>query len=337
MRIPISLTLILTGLMSSPAWAKPEGTFWLPPAASTLAKDVDFTFYYIYWVSAAFLLVLMGSLGFMAVKYRQKVPGERTSPVRGNHMLEIAWSTLPGILLVVMFFLGFKTWMNGNVPPADSYNVNVYGQKWNWSFEYPDSGVESDTLIVPAGTPVRLTMTSRDVIHSFYVPDFRIKKDVVPNRYTVIWFDAPIPGEYQVYCTEYCGNGHSRMLNTVKVLEPAAFRVWMAEQKSALAASGSMSPKERGLQLFRGRGCASCHSVDGSAGVGPSLKGKFGIQESLADGSTVLIDENYVRESIMVPAAKVVAGFSPVMPSFQGQLEDEQIDDLLAYIKSLGE
>jgi cytochrome c oxidase subunit II len=171
-----------------------------------------------------------------------------------------------------------------------------------------------------------------DVLHSFYIPDFRTKKDAVPSRYTSLWFEAKWPGEFQVYCTEYCGDDHSRMTSKVVAMEPAAFREWVADKKNA---SANLTPLEKGQQLFATQGCAGCHSIDGSALIGPSLKGKYGAQESLADGSSVLVDDNYVRESILEPNAKIVAGFAGQMPPYQGRLQDDEISALIDYIKTL--
>ena len=177
-------------------------------------------------------------------------------------------------------------------------------------------------------------MSSVDVIHSFFVPDFRVKKDVVPNRYTVVWFEAPEPGEHVVFCAEYCGDGHSRMLSKVKVVDRAEFDAWVAEQK---AASGGLSSAERGAKLFKSKGCTGCHSTDGSPMLGPTMKGLYGKQEKFTDGTTAAVDDNYLRESLMVPAAKVVEGFAPQMPPYQGQLDDDEVNDLIDYIKSLSE
>jgi cytochrome c oxidase subunit II len=308
-----------------------EGSFWLPPAASTLASEIDAIWDYIYYVDLFFFVVMVVAIVYLFVRYKQKHEGEPTADIKGNHTLEIAWSVGPTFLLVAMFWMGFKTYMNSAVPPADAYEVKVTGQKWFWTFTYttPDGKTfDSDKLIAPKGQPVKLLMSSKDVLHSFFVPDFRIKKDVLPNRYTVLWFEAPWEGEHQIYCTEYCGDNHSRMLSTVEVLDPQDFNVWIREKSAA-------GPVTDGPTLFATKGCAVCHSIDGSTLVGPTLKGKFGTQEKLADGSSVTVDENYLRESIVAPAAKVVAGFSPVMPPYAGQLTDEQIDGLIAYIKTL--
>lgn len=327
------MTAILVALLSSPsALAAKDATFWMPPQASTIAADVDFVFYYIYWLCVFFFIVMMGATFGFAWKYRERSKDQRTDPISHSTRLEIAWSAFPSLLLVVMFVLGFRGFINLSVPPADSFDVRVVGTKWSWAYEYPGTSITTDTLVVPANTPVRLTMNSRDVLHSFFVPDFRIKKDVIPNRYSVIWFEATAVGEHIVYCTEYCGNGHSRMMSKVQVMEPNAFNVWLQESNVDL---DSMPLTDLGEMTFKTKGCNACHSVDGSALVGPTLKGKYGIEEPMEDGSTVTVDDNYIRESIMAPTAKVVAGFAPTMPPYQGQLEDREVDGLIEYIKSL--
>ncbi len=314
-------------------WVRPdrEGTFWLPPSASTLAPEVDFVWDFIYWVDVFFFVVLAAAMLFLFVRYRQTSPDQRTMDIKGSHSLEIAWSVGPGFLLIAMFWFGFKTWMDFAVPPADAMEIKVTGQKWFWTYTYTTEDgktFESDTLIAPKDQPVKLIMSSKDVLHSFYIPDFRIKKDVLPNRYTVLWFEATWEGEHHVFCTEYCGDGHSRMIGKAKLLDPQDYAVWVREQSSA-------GPVTDGPTLYASKGCAGCHSTDGSQMVGPSFKGLFGRTENLSDGSTVQVDENYLRESIVAPAAKVVAGYSPVMPPYAGQLTDEQIDGLIAYIKTL--
>lgn len=309
------------------------GTGWLlPPPASTNAAQLDHVFNFVFWVDATFFVGIIGAMLLFIWKYRRRGPHDRTHPSRGSHVLELTWSVIPAILLFVMFFLGFRAWMNTNVPPADSMDVRVTGQQWAWSFEYPETGITSDVLVVPKGKPVRLTISSVDVIHSLFIPAFRLKKDAVPNRYTVQWFEANQVGEFDVFCAEYCGGGHSRMLSKVKVLEPADYEAWVKKQTAALS---SATPRELGKQLYASQGCKGCHTVDGTRLLGPTWKGIWGTLETLTDGSKVKVDDNYIRESITVPAAKVVAGFNPVMPSYQGRLDDKQINALIEYIKSL--
>lgn len=309
--------------------------WWLPTGDSTFAHEVDRAFALIYWLDVVFFILIVGAMTVFAVAYRRKKAGQRTSALKGHHGLEIVWSVIPGLFLLVFFAMGFLTYMDMQVPPASSMQVRVTGQKWNWGFEYPEQGIKlssADGLVVPSNTPIQLTLTSVDVLHSFYIPNFRTKKDAVPQRFTSLWFEAKQPGTYQVYCTEYCGDDHSRMTSKVVAMEPAAFREWVADQKNA---SASLSPVERGQRLFTTQGCAGCHSIDGSALVGPSLKGKYGTQEKLSDGSQVLVDDNYVRESILAPNAKIVAGFAGQMPPYVGRLQDDEISALIDYIKTI--
>jgi cytochrome c oxidase subunit 2 len=262
---------------------------------------------------------------------------------------------IPGIFMLAMFWYGFDIWIQQAVPPADSLEVRVTAQKWQWSYSYrhdgktvtvggpdaecmkritdPTRDVECNApLRVPAGRPVKLIMNSVDVLHSFYVPDFRVKKDVVPGRYSVVWFEAPEAGEHTIFCTEYCGDRHGYMYSKTIVMPPDEFEDWLQAEADATPVGTASGDK-----LFAMKGCAGCHSIDGSRLVGPSLKGLYGRDENLEGGMTVKADDNYIRESILVPAAKIVAGYPPTMPSFQGQLTDEEVSNLIDYIKTLSE
>jgi len=351
------MTALTSWLLSSTANAGEEGTFWMPPQASTFAADVDNAFYFIYWLDIIFFLALMGGMIYLAIRYRYKSDEDRTIDIKGNHTIELVWSVFPSFLLVAMFALGFNAYMKQSVPPADAMEVRVTAQKWSWSFDYPSLGITGEkVLVVPQGQPVRLTMTSKDVIHSFFVPDFRIKKDVVPGRYSVIWFQVDEifgarpnegrgpndvgemvsglgEGEHQVFCTEYCGTDHSRMYSRVQVMPQEDFDTWAAAKVSFDPTA--LTAVEHGEYLFKKNACAGCHSIDGSKMVGPSFKGLYGRNENLADGSSVIVDDSYISESILVPGQKIVAGYANQMPTFQGQLDTEQITAIIEYIKSL--
>jgi len=360
--------------------ANEAGTFWMPPQASTFAQDVDFTYYFIYWIDVVFFLVLMGAMLLFAIQYRQKKVGEKTLDLKGSHAVELAWAVMPSFLLIAMFVLGFQAYMKQTVPPADALNVRVKAQKWQWNYDYPELGIENTSvLVVPEGKAVVLTMSSKDVLHSFFVPDFRVKKDVVPGRYTVLWFEVPeifkgnsargnMPtasadakgllqaddaglihtaldndgdgftdglgeGEHQVFCTEYCGTDHSRMYSRIKVLEQEAFDAWVKSMTEVDLSS--LTADQRGERTFKKYGCAGCHSIDGSKLVGPTFKGLWGSQENIQGMGAVAVDENYIQESIWVPGAKIVEGYAPQMPSYQGQIDQEGVDDLIAYLKTL--
>jgi len=311
-----------------------KGTLYLPPPSSTIAGEVDALFYFIFYTSLVLFLIVIGAAAYFIFRYRRRDgKAELTSGISHNTKLEILWTVIPTILVFIVFVWGFKTFMKMHVAPKDALEVKATGQKWFWTFDYPNGANSLNDLVVPVGKPVRLLMSSQDVIHSFYVPDFRIKMDVLPNRYTITWFEATKTGEYQIFCTEYCGKGHSEMLGKVIVKTEVDYNTWL--EQSAVDIPEGMSLEDAGAKLYQSKACVTCHSVDGRPGVAPSFKGRFGKQEQLADGQSVTVDENYLRESILNPQAKVVAGFQPVMPTYQNVLTDRQIDALIAYIKSI--
>jgi len=325
----------VTGI-SGAAWAAAagQGTFWLPAARSTLAGRVDDHFYIIYWVCVFFFALILALALVMLAKYRRKgdVPQSQPSS-HHNTMLELVWSGIPLLIVLAIFVMGFRGYIDLHTAPQNSYPIQVNAQKWAWSFQYPN-GYEDPELHVPAGRPVKLTMTSQDVIHSFFVPDFRTKQDVVPGRYTTTWFQADEPGEARIFCAEYCGTKHSQMLSKVIVHDPADFDAWMAKAADWIK---DLPPVEAGALVYKKKGCNQCHSVDGAGGVGPTFRGSFGNRRQFTDGSTGVMDENYVRESVLNPRAKVLAGFDPVMPTFQGRLKENEISVLIAYLRSLNE
>ena len=223
--------------------------------------------------------------------------------------------------------------MDMYTPPGNALHVNVIGRRWYWSFEYPDTGLINDNeLHVPVDKAVKLVLTSEDVIHSLYVPAFRLKRDAVPGRYNKAWFRATEVGEFDLFCAEYCGTSHSDMLATVIVHEPGEFETWLEAASNFL---DRVSPAEGGKRLTSARGCVTCHSVDGSAGIGPTFQGLFGHEQLLSDGSSVVVDEDYIRESILEPQAKIAAGYDAVMPTYQGRLKDREITAIIEYIKTL--
>lgn len=294
---------------------------------------MDALFYFIFYASLVLFAIVMMATVYFIFKYRRQGEQKLTSGVAHNTKLEIAWTVIPAILVFIVFVWGFRTYLKMHVVPNDAIEIKATGQKWFWTFDYPNGANSINDLVVPVGQPVKLLLSSQDVIHSFFVPDFRVKMDVLPNRYTLTWFEATETGEFQIFCTEYCGKGHSEMLGKVKVMSEVDYNAWL--EKSAIDIPEGMSLEEAGANLYSSKACITCHSVDGRPGVAPSFKGRFGKQQKMADGTTVLIDENYVRESILNPQAKVVEGFQPVMPTYQNVLKDRQIDALIAYIKSL--
>jgi len=316
------------------AFAPDEGdaSFWMPVQASTTAGEVDWLFNLILGISVFFFALIVAVMVLFLVKYRRrKNHAEAEASPSHNTLLEVTWTGIPVAIVIVIFFFGFKSYLNITTPPANAYEVHVGGQKWNWSFTYPNGYVDSN-LHVPVDRPIQLIMTSADVIHSFFIPAFRVKADVVPGRYTKTWFEATIPGEYDIFCAEYCGTSHSDMLATVVVHPPGQFEAWLEKASNFLE---TMSPVEAGRKLYQVRGCQQCHSVDGSARTGPTFLKLFGKTESFKDGSTITADENYIRESILEPNARIVDGYEPVMPTYQGRLKDAEIGAIIEYIKSL--
>lgn len=305
----------------------------MPGQHSTMAEHVDALFYFIYYSSAILLLLVTAAIIYFVLRYRRRSrQGELTSGVAHNTKLEIAWTVIPSILVFIIFAWGFRDFLRLYIVPKDAIEVKVTGQRWFWSFDYPDGVTSVNDLTVPVGKPVKLLLSSRDVIHSFFVPNFRIKMDALPNRYTVAWFEATDTGSYNLFCTEYCGTKHSAMIGKVHVVGEREFAAWM--EAGSMSGEG-MSLEDFGAKLYASKACITCHSVDGKAGTGPTFKGAFGHSVKFTDGREVTADENYLRESILNPQAKIVAGYQPVMPTFQGILKDKQVDALVAYIKSL--
>ncbi|MCP3977911.1 MAG: cytochrome c oxidase subunit II [bacterium] len=307
------------------------GGFWLPAQASELAKEVDSDWALVYWLSAFFFALITFLLVFFSLRYRSRPGHKEEQTASHNTPLEVVWSVIPTFLVVILFWNSYTTFLQMVTPPAGAYEVLVTGQKWNWLFTYPNGYIDAD-LHVPAETPVTLVMTSEDVIHAFYVPELRVKRDVMPGRYSKVWFSATQLGEYDIFCAEYCGTSHSEMLSKLVVHEPADYEAWLEEASDFLS---RMPPAEAGEMLYEQRGCKQCHSVDGSAGIAPTFLGLFGTEEQLADGSRILVDENYVRESIYDPMSRVTAGYDPVMPTYRGRLKDEEATAIIEYIKTL--
>lgn len=325
---------------SNPGTPAMSDTPWsLLPAASTNAASFD-NLYIFFWILCAIgFIAAIGAQIYFMVKYKKPKDGHRkTSPLTHNGKLEFWWSAIPTVGFIILFAWGEIDYMKQVTPPADAIDVRVTGSKWFWTVDYPAvPGAQlNNELIVPVGVPMRLTMTSTDVIHSFFIPVFRLKKDVVPGRYTVMWFEATKEGEYPLFCTEYCGEQHSGMIGKVLVVSADKYEE-ILKDRSRLEfdpAKGDKSMADFGARIYKQKGCNSCHSLDGSAMTGPSWKGAFGRSEAIVGGAAVTVDDNYIRESILEPNAKVVQGFAPQMPSFAGQLNDEQITALIEFIKA---
>lgn len=327
-----------TAQFVAPPWVEEGSTFWFPVQSSTVAPHVDWLFHFILGTSTVFFLVIVGLMIWFTVQYRRRPGAPLLESSHHNTALELTWSIIPAMLLIPMFFWGFVGYVEMRTPPEDSGDneIRVTAKRWSWLFTYPQfEGFASDTLYVEEGKPFKLTMISEDVLHSLFIPAFRVKQDVVPGRYATTWFIPTRPGEYTLFCAEYCGKSHSDMLAKV-VVYPAGERAEKLTRVIEIEEKET-PPLERGLKLYNRRGCAQCHTTDGTAKVGPSFKGTFGTQQKLADGSTITVDDNYIRESILEPNAKVRGGYRAQMPSFKGQLKDSQIEDLILFIKSLNE
>lgn len=304
----------------------------LPEQASTLAPGHDTLFMFITGVNIFFFVLIAALTLLFVARYRRRSENEITPHLTHNLKLELVWTIIPAIILVILFFWGFNGYISAQVSPANSIEIQAVGKKWVWTFEYPDGLRTLNDFHVPVGRNVRVVLTSEDVIHSFYIPAFRIKKDAVPGRYTEVWFNANTPGVYQIFCTEYCGKGHSDMLAKVHVDDEATYQKWLIEGDEA---EKTMPLPELGKMVYENRGCATCHSIDGSRGQGPSWKGIFGQVHKMADGSSVTVDANYLRESILEPQAKTVAGYEPIMPTYKGLLRERQLRGVIEYIKQL--
>lgn len=315
--------------------ARPKDTstnFWLPKAVNRDADDSDMMFYAILALNIFFFLGITIAVVYFVWKYRAR-PGHKAQPSAAhNDALEITWTVIPTIIVVFLFYFGWRAYINVVTPPNKAVEINVLAWRWAWEFKHAN-GVTDNNLHVPVNTPVRLVMTSKDVLHSFYIPVMRVKQDLVPRRYTYAWFYATKPGTYQMYCAEYCGTNHSQMKPAVVVHEPGGYERYLNDKA---AESTNMPPVELGKMLYEKKGCNACHTVDGTPRVGPTWATKdWGKPITMSDGKTVTMDENYVRESILSPLAKARPGYPPSMPSFEGQLKQKEIDGLIAYIKSL--
>jgi cytochrome c oxidase subunit 2 len=299
-----------------------------PAQASTMAGRVDALYFFLLAVSAFFSTLIAVLVIVFAIKYRRRSANEVGAPIHGSIALELLWSAIPFGITMVMFVWGASVFFSMARAPRGAMEVYVVGKQWMWKFQHVDGQREINELHVPVGRPVRLTMGSEDVIHSFFVPDFRVKMDVVPGKTSSVWFEATRPGRSHLFCTEYCGTKHSGMIGWIVAMEPADFQAWLAGG----AAEGSMA--SRGEKLFQDLACHTCHAPD-ARGRGPVLDGLFGSQVRLQSGATLVADESYLRESIVNPTAKIVAGYEPLMPAFQGLVSEEGLMQLIAYIKSL--
>lgn len=300
-----------------------------PEAASSMARQVDYLYAYLSTVTIIMTGLIFAVVFIFAIKYRRKSENERPRPIHGSLVLEITWSIIPFIVMLSFFWWGAQIFFANATPPSNAMDVYVVGKQWMWKIQYPEGTREINELHVPIGRPVKITLASEDVIHSFFIPAFRIKHDVVPGRYDTMWFTATKPGRYHIFCAEYCGTEHSGMVGWVNVMSDSDYENWVA----AGGTEGSMA--QQGERLFEQYGCSTCHQPD-QQGRGPNLRGIYGSRIQLTDGRSIQVDDAYIRESILNPNAKVTAGYRPdVMPTFQGQVSEEQLLQIIVYIKSL--
>ncbi len=311
-------------------WAESPASFWLPPKASTI-DGVDHLFYFILYVSAFFFVLIVGLMVYFVIAYRRR-PGvaPQESPSHST-ALELFWTAIPLLIVVYIFYEGFTSYLDMRNAPRNALEIRVVAKKWNWEFFYRNGASDAE-LHVPVGEPVRLVMESKDVIHSLFIPPFRIKSDLVPGRYTSTWFQATEPGTFGLYCTEYCGTKHSQMLSKVVVHERGEFEQWLEEAANFM---DRMTPVEAGELLYDKKGCKQCHSIDGTRLAGPTFKGLWQSERRFTNADPVTAEENYIRESILNPRAKIVEGYQPVMPTYQGSLKDEEIGAIIEYLKTL--
>ncbi|MYF63147.1 MAG: cytochrome c oxidase subunit II [Rhodothermaceae bacterium] len=306
-----------------------QGSIWLPEPASTVAGDVDTLFYFILVTSVILFVGVMGAMVTFAWRYRRRSENDRPEPVRESKLVEASWIAIPSILVAVVFVWGFRVFLELGIAPPNSYEINVTARKWSWTFTYPNGAVSTD-LHVPVNRPVKLRMISDDVIHSFFVPAFRVKSDVLQGRYSYVWFEATRADTFIVACAEYCGTAHSDMYASVVVQSQDDFEGWLADNID----DASLTPAQRGERVYNDQGCISCHSLDGSITFGPSFLGLAGSTRSFTDGTSAVADDNYLRMSIVNPTQEIVEGFLPTMPpQYATILSTEQIDALVEFIK----
>jgi cytochrome c oxidase subunit 2 len=299
-----------------------------PPNASSVATEMDLLYLFIVAVCAFFTVLVTALVVVFAVKYRRRHPTEVGHDIHGSLALELTWTIIPLVLAMMMFGWGADLFYRLAKPPRDSMEIYVVGKQWMWKVQHPEGVREINELHVPIDRNIRLTMGSEDVLHDFSIPAFRVKMDVVPGRLTTMWFKATKPGVYHLFCAEYCGTKHSGMIGQVIAMTPQDYEAWLAGGRT------SGTPAQNGERLFTEHACVTCHKRD-STGRGPSLYGVYGSKVPLADGRTAIADDNYLRESIMNSQARVVQGYQPIMPAFQGMLSEENLMQLIAYIKTL--
>lgn len=300
-----------------------------PPTASRIAGEVDQLYYFLTALTLFFTCLIFGCIFVFMIKYRRRSDDDRAQQILGSVPLEVLWTVIPSLICAGIFIWASYLYVRNARPPANATEIFVIGKQWMWHVQHPEGPREIDALHVPVGQAVKLTMTSQDVIHGFFIPAFRVKKAVLPGAYNSIWFKPDQVGTYHLFCTEYCGAGHSKMIGWIYVMKPSDYAAWLAGEMK------SQSMAQEGARLFNQLGCATCH-VANDTGTAPSLVGIYGKSEPLRDGSTRVVDETLIRQAIIDPNSVLLPHYSPIMPTFKGQVTEEQILQLMAYIKSLG-
>lgn len=306
----------------------------IPVAASEFAWQNDYLIWALTLLSVFFFALVLSLVVFFAIRYRKGAAVNRNLKSPDNTLLELTWTIIPTFLALAVFCWSAFLFFDFKRIPEGAMEIQIIGKQWMWKAQHPNGRREVNTLHVPKGQPIKLIMTSQDVIHSFFIPAFRAKMDVLPGRYTQMWFEPNRVGRYRLYCAEYCGTEHALMGGWVYVMEPEDYERWLTEGNVRTAAAAT--PQAAGEQLFAAKGCVTCHA-EGSGARGPNLAGAFGSIQTMQDGTQVKVDEDYIRESILYPQAKIVQGYAPLMPTFKNQLREEEIMNLISYIKSLSD
>jgi cytochrome c oxidase subunit 2 len=309
---------------------------FMPVAGTEIAEEVDTFYAFLLWASLFSFIILIGGMVWFLMKYKRTSEDQKSAYITHNNLAEFLWSFIPLVILLVIFYWGWVLFEKlRNPPEMVAEEIHVTAMQWAWEYKYKNgktiNSLSKESLNVPVGKPVKIILTSKDVLHSFYIPAFRVKQDAVPGRYTELWFEARDVGNYIVFCTEYCGTSHSNMMIRVNVMEPDQYLAWYHGEETL----GQESLADVGKKLFVNKACASCHSLDGSKIVGPTFKGLYGKTREFEQGASVKADENYLKESILQSNAKIVKGYPAAMPVYQGQLDDEEVEALIEYIKTV--
>lgn len=324
------ITTVGLYILASGAQANTGASAFMPPAATDIAAQVDNLYSFLLWTSGIACAIVIGGMIYFVLKYKRKTNNDKTAYISHNAFLEFLWSFIPLVIFLAVFAWGWYIYHQMRQVPENALEVHVYGKQWAWEFVYKSGKISTNEFYVPVNTPIKLIMNSKDVIHSFYIPSMRIKQDVVPGRYTFLWFDSKKLGDFHIFCTEYCGDAHAAMIGRMKVVSQDEYEKWLQINEA------NMTIEERGQKYYNDFTCVACHSTDGTRKVGPSFKGLYNSERTFTDGSKAIADENFIRESILNPNVRIAAGYTAgVMPSLQGQLDEDKLNALIEFIKAL--